>query len=87
MITLKDKVPEGEWLTIDNEEFREYVFADTTIRVDHPIKVMIRMKPEGHSHRIIAYDPTTAQHTSWYIPAGWRAIRWQGVDGSEAFGW
>ena len=87
MITLKDKVPAGEWLAIDNELYREYVFPDFTVRVENPVKVMIRMKPEGHSHRIIAQNPATKEFTSWYIPAGWRAIRWQGIGDSEAFSW
>ena len=86
MITLKDKVPENEWLPIENEAFREYHFPDMVIRVANPIKVMIRMKPEGHSHRIVATGDDGSP-VSYYIPAGWRAIVWHGVDGTEAFGW
>lgn len=90
MITLKDKVPENEWLPIDNEEFREYIFPGGVVRIDNPVKVMIRFKPEGHSHRIVCCDrekPAPEQYTSYYIPAGWLAIRWRGIDGTEAFGW
>jgi hypothetical protein len=87
MIDLKDKVPENEWLPIKDEKFREYIFPDCSITIVNPVKVMIRFKPEGHSHRIIGQDPETKEFTSYYVPAGWRCIRWKGVDGTEAFGW
>ncbi len=74
------------WLDNSDEKWREYIFADGTYRVDLPQKVMIHRKPEGDSHRIVA-KAEDGSPVSHYVRAGWMAIRWVGIDGTEAFGW
>ncbi len=76
----------GTWMPIENEAFREYIFPTGTVRIMSPKKVLVKRKPEGDSHRIVAViaDGTPI---SYYIPAGWLAIRWVGVDGAEVFDW
>ena len=74
------------WMSTDNETFREYVFPNGTYRIDKPLKVLVRRKPEGDSHRVVSLN-NNGEPISHYVPAGWLAIRWEGVDGTEAFDW
>jgi len=57
------------------EVWREYVFNDMTYRIEGAIKLIVKRKPEGDSHRII--DHFGVVH---YVPVGWRAIRFQNGD-------
>lgn len=60
-------------IDISSEKFREYVFTDGFVyRVNLPCNLYIKSKPEGDSHRVV--DVSLVTH---YIPAGWRAIRWE----------
>lgn len=58
---------------ISTEAWREYTFTDGyTIRINRPQKLYIA---DSGSHRVFNGLMTT------YIPAGWRKIEWQAVDG------
>ena len=49
------------------EEWREYNFGNGKVfRIEKPVKVHIKRKPEGDSHRLI-----DAQGVRHYVPAGW----------------
>jgi hypothetical protein len=77
----------GDWMSVENEAYREYVYPDNWVyRIDNPVKVIIKRKPEGDSHRVVSKD-ADGNPISHYVRAGWLAIRWAGVDGSEAFDW
>ncbi len=88
----KGHAKQNHWYDIVGEERRTYVFPHGEITIENPKKLMIKMKPEGHSHRIIGIMPKNAPSesdvpVSYYIPSGWMAIRWDGIDGTEHFGW
>lgn len=56
------------------EKYREYQYTDGfTYRVEAPVTLWIKTKPEGDSHRVL--DASGITH---YIPAGWRVLRWSG---------
>jgi len=76
----------GEWMDLTNESFREYVFPHGILRIDNPVKVIVKRKPEGDSHRVIA-AAEDGTPVSYYVPAGWLAIRWYGLDGQAAYNW
>lgn len=60
-----------EWNDISTNEYREYLFPDGfVVRVDNPMKINVS---ESGGHRILDADGM-----SWYIPSGWRALRWIG---------
>ena len=70
-----------EWLDISNEAWREYTFpGGDVIRVNDPIALNIKRKPEGDSHRIKARDIRTQACRSHYIKAGWLRIEWEGTN-------
>jgi len=63
---------------ISNEKYRTYDFGNgKTFRIDFPVKLNVKRKPEGDSHRVI-----DALGRSHYVPAGWIAITWEGKDGT-----
>lgn len=60
-----------EWNDILTNEYREYLFPDGfVVRVDNPMRLNVS---ESGGHRILDADGM-----SWYIPSGWRALRWIG---------
>jgi len=72
--------PQMDFADISNEEYRSYEFANGGIVTIHePVKLNVKRKPEGDSHRII-----DAAGVSHYIPAGWIHLSWRGKNG-EAF--
>lgn len=94
MIEGKAADVEGNWNDISNEAFREYVFSrvdadgkpyEAVVRVENPVKVRIKRKGDGDSHRVVCVKDGVP--TSVYIPSGWIAIRWTGIDGTEAMSW
>lgn len=67
-----------EFADISNEVFRTYDFGDGRIvTIQNPIKLNVKRKPEGDSHRLI--DKAGYSH---YVPAGWCHLMWQGKDGT-----
>lgn len=75
-----------KWLPTDGEAYREYIFPTGVYRIDFPKKVFVKRKPEGDSHRVIS-QAAGCLPVSHYVPAGWLAIRWVGIDGTEQFDW
>jgi hypothetical protein len=66
---------------ISNEEFRTYHFPDgSTYSITFPVKLNIKRKPEGDSHRLIDSD-----NVSHYVKAGWNAITWRAKDGGPGY--
>jgi hypothetical protein len=66
-----------EFLDISNEAWRTYIFkGGEEVTITAPVKLNVKRKPEGDSHRLI-----DAAGRSWYIPAGWFAIVWEGKNG------
>lgn len=76
----------GQWMDTRNEDHRIYVFPSSEYRIDRPQRVLVKRKPEGDSHRVISHDEN-GKPISHYVAAGWVAIRWEGLDGQEAFDW
>lgn len=65
------------WTAIDNEKYRMYDFGNgVTYRIDFPVQLNVKRKPEGDSHRVI-----DALGVSHYVRAGWVAIKWEGKNG------
>jgi len=81
----KTSVKENTWYKTTGEVTRTYVFPHGEYTIQNPQKVLIKRKPEGDSHRVISRDQDGKPH-SHYIPCGWIAIRWEGVDKTEVFG-
>jgi hypothetical protein len=73
------KVPPASWVVIDNEKYRTYHFAIGDYTIIEPVKLNVKRKPEGDSHRVL-----DAKNIAHYVPAGWLAITWEGKNG-EAF--
>jgi len=62
------------------EEWREYDFgAGRIYRIEKPVKLSVKRKPEGDSHRLI--DAAGTRH---YVPAGWTGFRFAGQWGRRA---
>lgn len=71
-----------EWADISGlEQYREYqMISGNLYRIDKPIALHVKRKPEGDAHRII--DADGVRH---YIPAGaWEAFRFKGKFGIGA---
>jgi len=68
-----------EFADISNELYREYAFPTGTVRINNPVKLNVKRKPEGDSHRII-----DDKGKAYYVPAGWLLLSWEGKNG-EAF--
>lgn len=69
------------WLDISNEAWREYTFpGGEVVRVENPIALNSKRKPEGDSHRIKARDIRTQACRSHYIRAGWLRIEWEATN-------
>jgi hypothetical protein len=66
-----------KWADINNEKSRTYTFPTGSVTVLHPVKLNVKRKPEGDSHRLI-----DAAGISYYIPAGWLMLSWEGKDGT-----
>lgn len=61
---------------ISNELYRTYTFPTGEVTINEPVKLSVKRKPEGDSHRII-----DAAGNSHYIPAGWLKLSWKGKEG------
>jgi len=55
---------------ISSETYREYVFADHTVKIDHPVALNVNYSSGGHR----VWD---SQGVSHYIPGGWRELKWE----------
>lgn len=64
---------------ISNEKYRTYYFPTGNVTIQNPVKLNVKRKPEGDSHRIV-----DNQGKAYYVPAGWLLLQWEGKDG-EAF--
>lgn len=64
---------------ISNEVYRTYYFPTGRVTINNPVKLNVKRKPEGDSHRIV-----DDKGTAYYVPAGWLLLEWRGKDG-EAF--
>jgi hypothetical protein len=75
--TNKDAPVKLVFADISQEAWRTYHFptGDTTILF--PVKLNVKRKKEGDSHRIIDADGV-----SHYVPAGWLRLSWKGKDGT-----
>ena len=73
---------QNEWVDISSEEYREYVYPDgKVIRIDEP--TFVKVSPSslgGHAHRVQNTDGM-----GFYIPYGWRYIRWKAKAGESIF--
>lgn len=57
---------------ISSEAARIYRYSDGfEYRIDDPVKLWVKRKPDGDSHRVLTLDG--AVH---YIPSGWRVLKW-----------
>lgn len=64
----------NEYNLAGTEEWRSYLYTDDFVyRIDRPVKLYVKAKPEGDSHRVV-----DAEGVTHYIPAGWRILRWVG---------
>ena len=63
---------------ISSETYREYVFPDTTVRIEHPVALNVNYSSQGHR----VWD---AQGVSHYIPGGWRELKWEVDDDKPHF--
>lgn len=69
-----------EWQDLSGEAERTYIFADgSEVTIKNPLKLSVKRKPEGDSHRVIA------DGQSYYIRAGWLAIRWTPKQGRDPY--
>jgi hypothetical protein len=76
MVTFEQVVKENpniEWKDITGRKWREYEFAEKTIRIEQT--VALNVSASG-GHRIV-----DANNVGHYIPAGWLHISWEAEDG------
>lgn len=82
------KVEKGVWNdTANGPETRTYIFPQGDMTIERVFRVMVKESGFGHSHRVLAYQEDGETIDSYYVPAGWMSIVWEGVDGSKNFGW
>lgn len=73
---------ENEFINIDSEVYREYVFQvpnspfTNTIRINNPLKLCVK----SNGHRV--WDTNNESH---YIPSGWIHLKWKVKDGQPNF--
>lgn len=60
---------------ISSEKYREYIFPDHTVRIEHPVALNVNYSSGGHR----VWD---GQGVSHYIPTGWRELKWE-VDSTQ----
>lgn len=66
------------WLDVSDERSRTYVYPDgTRYTVQLPLKLNVKQKPEGDSHRI------QRANGGVYVRPGWIAIEWIVKDGAQ----
>ena len=63
---------------ISSELYREYVYADHTIRIDNPVALNVNYSSGGHR----VWD---AQGVSHYVQTGWKEIKWEVNKGDPHF--
>ena len=69
--------PKLDWKDISNEKFRSYMFPVegefpfAEVKINEPLLLAVNYKSGGH--KIIDKNSR-----SWYIPAGWLALFWEG---------
>jgi hypothetical protein len=79
-VTKEISATKPDFVDISNELWRRYDFGDDrTVLIDRPVKLNVKRKPDGDSHRVV-----DSQGIAHYIPAGWIHLSWAGKDG-EAF--
>lgn len=62
---------------ISSEQFREYVYPDGTfLKIDSPLQ--LNVSPNGH--RVFTED-----EDCYYVPKGWKYIRWRVKEGAPHF--
>ena len=79
-VTKQISATAAEFADISNEAFRTYTFPNGEVTITNPIKLNVKRKPEGDSHRII-----DAESVSHYIPAGWIHLSWKGKTGEPEY--
>lgn len=63
--------------SVENEQWREYDFGDSKIRIDNPL--CLDVSASG-GHRVLAADGV-----SHYVPKGWKHLTWKVKEGEPAF--
>ena len=63
---------------ISSETYREYIFPDHTVKINHPVALNVNFSSQGHR----VFD---AQGVSHYIPGGWRELKWEVGDDNPHF--
>lgn len=69
-----------DFVDISNEAWRRYDFPSGHVVIFNPVKLNVKRKTEGDSHRII-----DAEGMSHYIPAGWIHLSWKGKAGKPEY--
>jgi hypothetical protein len=69
-----------DWVEIKGCKKRVYVFPTGRVVINRPVKLNVKRKPEGDSHRI--EDAAGRGH---YIPPGWIHLYWEKEEGEPAF--
>ena len=76
------KIKEEDWLSLDNEKWREYRFPNGEyVRIESPLKIIV----SKNGHRIIAKSGDGVPE-SHYIPTGWIHLYWEGKE-KPAYRW
>lgn len=66
------------WLDVSDEQFRVYVYpSGYRYTVFDPLKLSVKQKANGDSHRIQRADGGV------YVPPGWIAIEWTVKAGAQ----
>jgi uncharacterized protein YegJ (DUF2314 family) len=68
-----------EFADISNETYRTYTFPTGSVTIQNPVKLNVKRKAEGDSHRIVDVNGK-----AYYVPAGWLMLSWEGKNG-EAY--
>lgn len=76
-VTKEVSASKPTFVSIDNEAYRVYDFGNgKQYRIDRPLRLNVKRKPEGDSHRVL-----DAQGRAHYVPAGWIGLMWEGKTG------
>jgi hypothetical protein len=74
-------VRKNEWRDISSEVYREYIYADYTLRINQPWRLFVKESSlGGHAHRV-----ETADGMGYYVAPGWKAICWKAKDSQQVF--
>ena len=65
----KQGIDTSKWSDISTEEWREYIFPDSTIRISKPARLNVS---KSGGHRILDQDGV-----SYYVPPKWILLKWK----------